>query len=125
MARWPHECKAAAQCRFDRGAGGERPGLERRIRPDRVSVEPRSALERADASEMRRGVAEKQLVLGRRAAFAPVREVLEQDDEALLPLGVLTRPVQVRERRMGQDVDRTVSSSSSSDAPPDRASPTR
>ena len=70
-------------------------------------------------------VAEEQLVLRCGAAFAPVREALEQDREPLALFGMLARLVQAGERGMGQDVDRTVSSSSSSVAPPARARPTR
>ena len=75
--------------------------------------------------EVLRAVAEQQLVFGCGSALAPVGEVLEQDGEPLLRLGVRARRVQVRERGVGQDVDRTVSSSSSSDTPPARARPTR
>ena len=79
----------------------------------------------AQAREVLWAVAEQQLIVGRRTALGPVREVLEQDGEPLLRFGMCTRGVQARERRVGQDVDRTVSSSSSSDAPPARARPTR
>jgi hypothetical protein len=70
-------------------------------------------------------VAEQQLLFGGRATLGPVREVLEQDGKPLLRFGVRARRVEVREPRVGQDVDRTVSSSSSSGTPPARASPTR
>jgi hypothetical protein len=71
------------------------------------------------------GVAEQELLLGRRAADARVGEVLQQDGEPLRPFGVMTGGVEARERRVGQDVDRTISSSSSSDATPGRARPSR
>ena len=78
-----------------------------------------------NASEVLRGVAEEQLLLGRRAALGPLGEVLEEDREPLSPLGVLACRVQAGESGVRQEVDRMVSSSSSSDAPPDRARPTR
>ena len=70
-------------------------------------------------------MAEEQLVFGRCAALRPVGEVLEEDGQPLSALGVLAGRVQARERGVGQDVDRMVSSSSLSDALPDRARPTR
>jgi len=120
-----HECEATLQRRGDRRPGCERRGLERRLRCDGVAGEPGEGLERADARNVLCAVAEQQLLFGGCAAFVPVREVLEQDREPLLRFGMCARRVEVRQRRVGQDVDRTVSSSSSSDTPPARASPTR
>ena len=125
MSRRSYECEAALQRRFDRRSGRERRCLERRLRPNGVGGEPREAVEPADARDVLCAVAEQQLIVGCRATLGPVREVLEQDGEPLLRFGVCARRVEVRERRVGQDVDRTVSSSSSSDTPPARASPTR
>jgi hypothetical protein len=125
MSRWSYECEAALQRGFDRRAGRERRCLERRLRADGVGGEPREAVELADSRNVLCAVAEQQLSVGRRATFGPIREVLEQDGEPLFRFGVCARRVQVRERRVGQDVDRTVSSSSSSGTPPARASPTR
>ena len=82
-------------------------------------------VDRADPRDLLGAVAEQQLLLGRGAALAPVGEVLEENREPRLRLGVRARPVQVRERRMGQELDRTVSSSSSRDAPRARERPTR
>ena len=123
MSRRAHEREAAAQRRLDRSAGGERCGFEGRLRRDGVGGQPRMTADRADVREVFGAVAEQQLVLGRGAALAPVREVLEQDPEPLFRFGMRARRVQMRERGVGQDVDRTISSSSSSDAPPARARP--
>ena len=65
------------------------------------------------------------LVLARRPALGPARKVLQQHAEPLGSLRVMTRRVQARKRRMRQEVDRTIWSSSSSDAAPARARPSR
>jgi hypothetical protein len=121
----PDEREAALQRSLDRRSCRERCCLERRLRGNSVGGQPRKAVDPSDACEVLCAVAQQQLVIGRRAALGPVSEVLEEDGEPLLRFGVCARRVEVRERRMGQDVDRTVSSSSSSDTPPARASPTR
>ena len=64
---------------------------------------------------MRRRVAAEDLLLGRRAAFAP-RERLEQRGEPLRPLRVVTRRMQLREPRVAQDVDCALPSSRSASA---------
>ena len=125
MSGRAHEGEAAVERSLDRGACREGGRLVGRGRPDGVGSDPRAAGKRLNASEVLRGVAKEQLLLGGRAALGPRGEVLEQDREPLSPLGVLACRVQAGERGVGQEVDRTVSSSSSSDAPPDRARPTR
>jgi hypothetical protein len=74
---------------------------------------------------MLRRVAEEEVVLARGAALAPAALVLEQDGEALRPLRVVAGRVQARERGMGQDVDRTISASSSRPFPGPRERPSR
>ena len=120
-----HEGEAAAERRLDRRARRDGRRLVGRGRSDGVGSDPRAAGKRMNASEVLRGVAEEQLLLGRRAALGPLGEVLEEDREPLAPLGVLACRVQAGESGVRQEVDRMVSSSSSSDAPPDRARPTR
>ena len=120
-----HERETAAERRLDRGARREHRRLVGRGRSDGVGGDPRAAGERLNAGEVLRGVAEEQLLLCCYTALDPIGEVLEEDGEPLAPLGVLARRVQAGERGVGQEVDRTVSSSSSSDAPPARARPTR
>jgi hypothetical protein len=71
------------------------------------------------------GVAEQELVLGRRATYARVGEMLQQDGQSLRAFGMVAGGVEARERRVRQDVDRTISSSSSTDATPGRARPSR
>ena len=71
------------------------------------------------------GVTEQELLVGRRAADARVGEVLEQNCQPLRPFRVMTGGVETRERRVRQDVDRTISSSSSTEATPGRARPSR
>ena len=104
---------------------GERCGLEGRRRRDGVVVEPRDPLDRTDRGDVLRGVAEQELVLGRRATYARVGEMLQQDGQSLRAFGMVAGGVEARERRVRQDVDRTISSSSSIDATPGRARPSR
>jgi hypothetical protein len=68
-------------------------------------------------------VAEPKLVLARPPSLTRVGEPLEQRGEPLLPFRVVPGRVELGERRMRQDVDRTISPSSSSDAAPARARP--
>gem|GEM_PF-4698320 len=70
-------------------------------------------------------VAELQLGLGRGTPLARPGKPLEQDGEPLRPLGMMARRMQLRESGMAQEVDRTISSSSPSDATPGRARPSR
>ena len=65
--------------------------------------------------------------IGRVDAIGPLLEpeALEEDGQSLRSLRVLAGGVEARERGMGQDVDRTISSSSSSDATPGLARPSR
>jgi hypothetical protein len=51
--------------------------------------------------------------------------VLEKHREPLGPFGMDAGGVEARERRVRQDVDRTISSSSASEATPGRARPSR
>ncbi len=119
VARRPDEREAAVQRSLDRRPGRERGRLVGRRRGERVVVEPGRVDGRAHVCDVLARVDEQQLVLGRRAAFRPAVEVLEQHREPLLPLRVVPRRMQAREIRMRQDVDRTIRSSSSSPfAPP-------
>jgi hypothetical protein len=68
-------------------------------------------------------VAEPKLLLARRPSFTRLGESLEQYGKSLLAFRVVPGRVQLGERRVRQDVDRTISSSSSSDAAPARARP--
>ena len=120
-----HEREAAAESGLDRRAGRERRRLPRRLGADGVVVEPLRRVERAHSRDVLGGVAGAQLVLVRRAALGPVREVLQQHGDPLGPLRVVAGRVQARERRVRQEVDRTIWSSSSSDAAPARARPSR
>ena len=70
-------------------------------------------------------VAEQDLVDRGGATFAPALELLEEDGEPLRTFRMMSRGVKPRERGVRQDVDRTISASSSSDATPLRARPTR
>jgi hypothetical protein len=125
MARRPNEREAAVQRSLDRRSDGERRRLERRLRRDRVAVEPRAALDRADAIDVLLRVAEQELLLGRGASLGPFGEAREQNLEPLPALGVCARRVQARERWVRQEVDRTSSCSSSRVAPFLRARPSR
>ena len=78
-----------------------------------VVVEPGRLGDRAHVRDVLARVAELELVLGRRAAFAAPGKVLQQSGEPFTPLRMLSGRVQASERRMGQDVDRAIPSSSS------------
>ena len=121
VARRAHEREPAAPRRLDRGPGREGRRLERRLARDRVAVEPGRRLDRTDALDVLARVNKKELVLGRRATLAPPVPMVEQDGEPLRPLGVVAGGMETRERRMAQDVDRTISASASS-SPPARPS---
>jgi hypothetical protein len=71
------------------------------------------------------GVAEQELVLGRRATYARVGEMLQQDGQSLRAFGMVAGGVEARERRVRQDVDRTISTSSSRDTDSRCARPSR
>jgi hypothetical protein len=59
------------------------------------------------------GVAEQELLVRCPAPLAPEVLVLEQDGDPLGPLGVMPGRMEARERRVRQDVDRTISASRS------------
>jgi hypothetical protein len=125
MARRPHEREAAVQGGLDRGAGREGCRLERRRGAGGVGVEQRRGREAPDVLYVLGRMTQAQVVLGRSPPLGPALEVVEQDGEARRPFRVGPGRVQARERRVRQDVDRTVSSSASSGVPFARASPTR
>jgi hypothetical protein len=105
--------------------GRERRSLERRRARDRIAVEPRPPRHVLDPRDVLARVAEKELVVARRAPLARIREALGENGEPLRTLRMVTGRVQARERRVRQDVDRAIRSSSSSDVPLLRARPTR
>ena len=80
---------------------------------DRVAVEPLRAPDVRDPADVLRGVHEQELVLGGAPALAPDHLMLEEHGESLRPLRVVAGRMQARERRMRQDVDRTISASDS------------
>jgi hypothetical protein len=64
-------------------------------------------------------MAEQELVVPCASALDEVREVLQEDGQPFLPLGMAAPGrVELGERRMRQDVDRTISAKSASDRPP-------
>lgn len=117
MAGRAYEREAAAARRLDRRSRRERGRLERRLARDRVAVEPDGPVDPADALYVLARVYEEELVVGRPSALAPDVLVLEQDREPLRTVGMMARRMEARERRMGQDVDRTVSASTSTSPP--------
>lgn len=70
-------------------------------------------------------VAEKDVLLVGRRALAGVAEMAKENGEALWRLGMVACRMEARERRVRQDVDRTISANSSSEATPGRARPSR
>ena len=120
-----HEREASVQRGLDRRTGRECRRLPRRLGGDGVVVEPLRSVECAHARDVLVGVAGAKLVLARRPTLGPARKMLQQHAEPLGSLRVVTRRVQARKRRMRQEVDRTIWSSSSSDAAPARARPSR
>jgi len=125
MARRADEREATLERRFDRRAGGEARGLVRRLAGDRVAVEQRRPVDRRDTVEVRLCMAEEELVVAGAPTLDEVGEVPQEDGEPLLSLGVAAPGrVELGERRMRQDVDRTISATSASDRSP-CARPTR
>lgn len=126
MSRRTDERESAAPCGFDRRSGCKQRRLVRRLRRDRVSVEPRRAGDFAHPLQVLRGVAPEDVLLGRRAPFAPERERRKQLAQPLGPLWMVSGRVELGERRVAQDVDaRTASASSVMLVPFARAIPTR
>lgn len=117
MAGRAHEREAAASRRIDRRSRRERGGLERRLARDRVAVEPDGLADGMDALYVLARVYEEELVLGRPSALAPDVLVVEKDGEPLRPVRMVAGRMEARERRMGQDVDLTVSASASTSPP--------
>ena len=123
MAGRPDEREAAAQRRLDRRPRRERRRLERRRRC-------RACRRRARPAPRRRGRARRARRCGRAAAPRPSRRgprsrscwCVEQHREPLGPLGVVARRVQVRERRMRQDVDSACARRSATPPRPSRSS---
>jgi hypothetical protein len=117
MARRSAERKAAALHGRDRRARGQRGGFEGRLRGKGVAVEPGRFADRSDLVDVPLRMAAEDR-LDRRRLDRLVFERLEQYRQPLLRLGVARSRMQVRERRVAQDVDlRTVSASSPSEAP--------
>jgi hypothetical protein len=73
----PDEGEAAAQRRFDRGAGRERRRLVGRLARDRVGVDPGLACDPSYPRDVLGRVAQKELVLRRGAPLAPIAEMLQ------------------------------------------------
>ena len=127
VARRAHEREAAVQRRLDRRAGREQRGLVGRVgrRSCRSRATPATSTARTCAT-CSAVWHEPQLVLGRRAALASSSWKCSSSTASRSGRsGWCAGRVQARERRMRQDVDRTIWSSSSSDATPGRARPSR
>jgi hypothetical protein len=125
MAGRPHERETAAQRCLDRRPRREACGLPRRLACDRVAVEERRPVDLRDAVDVRLRVAEQKLVVAGAAPLGEAGEVLQQDGEPLLSLGMAAPGrMELGERRVRQDVDRTISATSASERSP-CARPTR
>ena len=114
-----------AQRGFYRGPGRDARSLEGRPACDRVGVEPLRLGDGSDPRDVLGRVHEQQLLLACRATFAPQVLVLEQRGQPLAPLRVVAGGMEARERRVRQDVDRTISASSSRLLPSPCATPSR
>jgi hypothetical protein len=125
MAGRAHERETAAQRRLDRSSRREARGLARRPACDRVAVEERRPVNLGDAVDMRLRMAEQKLVVACAPSFDEVGEVLQEDGEPLLSLRMAAPGrMELGERRVRQDVDRTISATSASERSP-CARPTR
>jgi hypothetical protein len=126
MPRRPHEREAAAARSLDRRACREARRFVGRRADDRVArLDETELVVRGEPLDVLARVTREQLVVGCSASLTCVRKPLEQDGEPLRPFRMSAEDgMQARERRMAQDVDRTISSSSASERSP-WARPTR
>jgi hypothetical protein len=116
MARRSDERKAAALDGGNRRARRQQGGFEGRLRGKGVAVEPGWFADRSDLLDVPLRMAAEDRI-DRRRLDRLVFERLEQYRQPVLRLGVALSRMQVRERRVAQDVDlRTASASSPSEA---------
>jgi hypothetical protein len=116
MARRSDEREAAALDGGNRRARRQHGGFEGRLRGKRVAVKPGRFADRSDLLDVPLRMAAEDR-FDRRRIDPLVFERLEQYRQPLLRLGVTLSRMQVRERRVAQDVDlRTASASSPSEA---------
>ena len=125
VTRRSHERERTAQRGLYRGSGRDARSLEGRPARDRVGVEPLRLGDGSDPRDVLGRVHEQQLLLACRATLAPQVPVLEQRGQPLAPLRVVAGGMEARERRVRQDVDRTISASSSRLLPSPCATPSR
>src|ERR687887_2651590 len=119
-----HQRKAIALGGWIPPAGRQQRRLERRLRGERVAVEPGRLVDVAYPLDELLGMTPQDR-LDRRRLDLLVLERLEQHGKPLLRVGMVRRRVQARERRMAQDVDRRTASARSSSEAPFCARPTR
>jgi hypothetical protein len=86
VAGRPDECEAAAYRRLDRGSCREHGSLERRRGADRLRIEQKRILHRANELYVLGGVTKEQFLHRRGAALAPVVLIREEHRK---PFGAL------------------------------------
>jgi hypothetical protein len=105
----PHEREAAELHRLDRRASGEQRRAPRRLRADRVAVEPVRLGRLRHLRDVARVVAALEVGAGRRNSLDVVGEPLEQRVDPRAALRVVPRRVEVREQRVAYEVDASAS----------------
>ncbi len=101
MARRTHEREAVPVDGLEGDAGRKRGGLPRGLRGDRVRVEQRGPVDRAEEREVAAGVGAGELLLG----GVPLDRLAAEPEQPVLALGMLAGRVQPRQVGIRQELD--------------------